>query len=248
MRARGWTAVVATAVLVALPVRAAAAEELLRTPDGSPLVFDRLAPGYARTATVVVTNPADTAADVALELRVTTDEENDCLRQETFVATEQCDADGGELADWLDVTLARDGTTLWTGPISDLARPRALAGQLDAGASWDLEVSLAMPVEAGNDTMTDRIGFDLVAHVAAVPGEVETEVLGVEATGGGGQPTTTGVAGVSAVAGVPTAVAAGLEALGVPHVPTGTAATAAGLAVLLGLAMLLRARRRQRPV
>lgn len=243
MRIRRWAALAVSGALVALPAHAAAAEDLLRTPDGSPLAFEQLAPGHDRTASITVSNPSDGAAEVALQIELTTDDENGCLRQETFVATEQCEADGGELDAWLDVTVADADGTLWTGPISDLAEAQQLPGSLAAGDDWDLDLTIGMPFEAGNDTMTDRIGFDLIVH-AQTDTDVETEVLGVDATAEDGE--TPSVAGMSGVAAVPIAVDAGLAQLGIGQLPDIGPADA--LFILLGgTALIALAGSRQRP-
>ena len=81
-------------------------------------------------------------------------------------------------------TRASPGTTKRCGPGGSrkLDEPQPLPGALGARDSWDLEfLTVGMPVEAGNDTMTDRIDFDLVAHLATDTGE-DTDVLGAQAS------------------------------------------------------------------
>lgn len=210
-----WLVTASILGLVAVPVSAAASQQLLRTPESAPLAFGQLAPGHSRSSAITVSNPTDGPAEIALAVTVSEEDENGCARQEARVATERCDADGGELGDWLDVTVSRDGTELWTGPVRDLAEPQQMPGSLAAGGTWDLDLTMAMPTEAGNDTMTDRIAFDLGVHAADATG-VTAERLGIEASTDNpvGTDTTGGGLDLGNVAAAPiAAVDAGLGAL-----------------------------------
>ena len=110
---------------------------------GAPLVkAERLAPGVSRSGTFAVRNTFSGAASLGLRVFDLTDAENGCLAPETRVPGEECDADGGELADWLDVTVARDDATaetLWSGDFGDLAAgvepARGPAGRRDVAAA-----------------------------------------------------------------------------------------------------------------
>jgi hypothetical protein len=59
----------------------------------------------------------------------------------------------------------RDGTyltaPLWSGSIYDLMTPVTLSSGLPANAVWDYRLTLSLPVAAGNETQSDRLGFDL---------------------------------------------------------------------------------------
>ena len=209
MRARGWAALLTTGIVIAIPVSAGAASDLLSTPDGSPLAFERLAPGMGRTSEVIISNPSDAPATIALQVRITEENEGGCVRQELELEGDRCD-DTGELGDWLDVSISHDDRQVWSGAIKDLAEPQTLPGDLGAGDSWDLEIGIEMPIEAGNDTMTDRIVFDLVAHAATDTGD-ETDVLGAQGSAPGGSDAGSGAASAALV---PIAVNAGLNVMG----------------------------------
>ncbi len=242
MRAHLWAALVATGMVIAVPLSAGASSDMLRTPDGAPMAFERLAPGMGGSNEVIVTNPSDGPATIALEMRIADDHENGCLRQELAIEADSCD-DTGELGDWLDVTISRDGQQLWTGPIKDLGERQQLAGSLAAGGSWDLEIGIEMPFEAGNDTMSDRIDFDLIAHAATDTGE-KTDVLGIQGSAPGAEGVDTGVD-------VPIAVDAGMELL---ELGTSTEAEterlitygSLGLVLILVIGLLVVERRRNR--
>ena len=130
---------------------------------GAPLVkAERLAPGVSRSGTFAVRNTFSGAASLGLRVFDLTDAENGCLAPETRVPGEECDADGGELADWLDVTVARDDATaetLWSGDFGDLAAGVELTDALPAGATWPLRITVALPLAATNDTMSDEVSF-----------------------------------------------------------------------------------------
>jgi len=179
--AKRWGALVAGIALVVTPAAAAAAADRVLAP-GQALTFDRLAPGFSKSDTMTVTNPSESAAEVSLTALAVNDEENGCLRPQTRVASGGCDADGGELSQWLDVTVAREGTTLWSGPMSDLEEVRHVPGTLPAGETWELELTLGLPMSAGNDTMTDQVSFDLRVAATTDTGDEATEVLGVQTT------------------------------------------------------------------
>lgn len=209
MRTRGWAALLTTGIVIAIPVSAGAASDLLSTPDGAPLVFERLAPGMGRTSDVIIRNPSDAPATIALQVRITQENEGGCVRQELELEGDRCD-DTGELGDWLDVSILHDGRQVWSGPIKDLAATQTLPGALEAGDSWDLEIGIEMPIEAGNDTMTDRIVFDLIAHAATDTAEV-TDALGAQGSAPGGGDASSGAASAALV---PIAVNAGLNVMG----------------------------------
>ena len=194
--------------LVVVPVTAAVATDPIARADRG-LAFERLAPGHSGSGVIRVSNPHESGGRVSLAATDLADEENGCERPEVRTSGEECDADGGELSEWLDVTVTRDGTPLWSGGIRDLEEPQEFPGVLPAGETWNLDVTVSMPVEAGNDTMTDRVAFDLEIITTADTGDSTTEVLGAESTAsGGGNPN----GGAPAL--VPTAVDAGLTVIG----------------------------------
>jgi LPXTG-motif cell wall-anchored protein len=114
------------------------------------------------------------------------DDENGCIRPETNGGDSTCESSGGELSAWLRVAVDRAGSRLWEGSMSDLAADRVvIAEALPAGTEIPLTLEVTLPVEAGNDTMTDQVGFALRVDASADLAS-DGEVLGVEATAGRG--------------------------------------------------------------
>jgi hypothetical protein len=143
-----------------------------------PLVLaDRLAPGYGVDSTLSVQNSSDTAAALSLGVYDVRDAENGCSRQESRGGLDDCADPRGELSEWLRVMVQREDpaqTVLWSGDFTALASGVRLTDDLPAGATWTLRVTLTLPSEATNETMTDRVSFGsrLVASSAAGSSEV----------------------------------------------------------------------------
>lgn len=173
--------------------------------ENAPLSLDRLAPGLARTGTVTVTNPSAEPATLAIATLEVTDDDNGCVRPEVRDGDTTCGPGGGELSQWLEVTISDDGEALWSGRFTQLQEDRSLPGVLAPGESRDLDITVALPFEAGNDTMTDQVGFDLRIRTLGAAGEDvgDPEVLGAQASTGGS-------AHHSGGASVPTLIQAGL--------------------------------------
>lgn len=153
---------------------------------GGELQLERLAPGYGGSTEVRVRNRSEHDADVTLRVTDVVDDENGCLRQEVDGDDTTCEPTGGELSAWLRVAVDRAGTTLWEGPMRDLADDGVLvADAMPAGTDVPLTLSVSLPFAAGNDTMTDRVGFALRVD-ASTDLAADGEVLGVDATAGGG--------------------------------------------------------------
>ena len=224
-------------VLVVSTAPAAIADDSLSIePGDGQLTFERLAPGFSKTETVTVTNDSEGAAEIALQAEITGNDENGCLRQETRDGDATCAGAGdGELGEWLDVTVSRGDATLWSGSMHELDQPQTLPETLRSGETWDLDVEVGMPIEAGNDTMTDQASFDLTIHAAADTGEESTELLGVEASTSGGSAGSSNPVEVGIHA-----VNAGLSALGIG----GGGSKPVGLALLMlgGLLLIVLAR------
>ena len=161
--------VVGAASLWTLPVAYAGSEGRLRvqtleTVAGGEGLFDqgRLAPGSTLAARVVVRHDHGAGARLSLKVADLVEDENGCLPPERRHPGEECDADGGELGSWLRLD-ARVGTqTTSLGRLGDLGEPTVLVDSLPPGESVEVELRLALDVDAGNDTMTDRVSFDLV--------------------------------------------------------------------------------------
>ena len=122
------------------------------------MTFEGLAPGHSRSASLDVHNDSPYAARIVLLVTDVTDEENSCERPERRQAGEECDADGGELRDWLRVTLTGE-SPLWSGAFDDLLDGVTLDDALAPGESLPLRFRIELPMEAGNDTMTDSVAF-----------------------------------------------------------------------------------------
>ncbi len=224
------TATVATALLLPAPALA---------DDGAPLDFSSMSPGSTRTGMVTVSNPSDGPATVALSVQDLRDDDEGCVRPEERAGDTTCGDGGGELSQWLDVTISGEGEILWSGSFTDLLEARQVPGSLAPGDSRDLDISVELPVAAGNDTMTDAVGFDLVIRTVGVTGEDvgEPEVLGAQASTGGHSPHS------AHPISLPTLIEAGLVG---PVVTAGGVLTGdlplAVLVVLLALALGLTAR------
>jgi hypothetical protein len=131
------------------------------------LDVSRLYPGSSGSGYLDVRNAS--AYDTKLDLAVLDldSQENGCLRPETREPGEHCDADGGELEDWLQVTVTREdlptGTpdqVLWRGDLGSLATGADLGGSFPAGATWRLRMTVDLPQAATNETMSDSLTFD----------------------------------------------------------------------------------------
>ena len=151
-----------------------------------PLTLDRLAPGISRQGTLTVTNPSDQPVTVALTTLDLSDDDNGCVLSETRDGDTTCGDGGGELSRWLDVSIADGGETLWSGRLTELDQDQRLPGELQPGETKELDVTVGLPFEAGNETQTDRVSFDLRIRTIGVAGEQvgQPEVLGAEASTG----------------------------------------------------------------
>jgi hypothetical protein len=140
-----------------------------------PILHDlRLAPGYSTSGTFEVLD--DSAYDVSLELRTTdvVQAEGDCLRQEVAAGDTSCTGSGGELGDWLEVTVSKvtdaGDRQLWTGPFAALADGVDLEPGVAAGEVATLRIAVTLPRAATNDTMSDSVSFGLRLDAQAVAG------------------------------------------------------------------------------
>ena len=166
-------------------------------PSAPLLNFDRLAPGYSTSGDVAVKN--DSVETVALHLRATNihDDENGCLVQETRDGDSSCGDGGGELARWLEIVISGTDDTgaqqvAWTGTVDQLADGEYLSRSMAAGAVWDLRMTATLLWEAGNDTMTDRLSYDLRWTMEGATGSDVSESPGSVAVGGEGPGAGTG--------------------------------------------------------
>lgn len=195
----GLAALLAAGALVgvagATAAPAHAADGGLRV-EGGPMTFDGLAPGWSRSGTVQVHN--DSPYDARIDVLVTdlTSSENSCERPEQRAPGEECDADGGELGDWLRATVTRDSGAdpsmdaepLWSGDLEDLVDGVTLSDSLPPGQSLPLRFRIELPAEAGNDTMTDSVTFTSRFVGSSAEGG-ESVVAGPQVTTGASGPT-----------------------------------------------------------
>jgi len=154
-----------------------------------------LAPGYDASGDIRVKNDSGHPIDLRLQATDVVDDENGCIEQETRDGDDSCDeGTDGELGDWLEITLvdlASDAdTALWTGSVFDLEEGAVLAEALPVGAALSLRMTTLLPYAAGNDTMTDRVGYDLRWTASTNTGAATIDILGTELSAPGSGPTT----------------------------------------------------------
>jgi hypothetical protein len=131
------------------------------------LDVQKLYPGSSGSGYLDLRNTSAYDATLSLAVLDLVSQENGCLRPEAREPGEGCDADGGELEDWVDVTVTREDLpggapdqVLWQGGIGSLSHGADLAATLPAGATWRLRMTVALPTAATNETMSDSLGFD----------------------------------------------------------------------------------------
>jgi hypothetical protein len=135
---------------------------------GAPMLdVQRLYPGGSGSGYLDVRNSSPYAATLDLAVLDLVSNENSCLRPEVREPGEQCDADGGELQDWLEVTVTREDLpggaadeVLWQGGLDALSTGAGLGATLPAGATWRLRMTVTLPQAATNETMSDSLTFD----------------------------------------------------------------------------------------
>lgn len=185
-----------------------------------------LAPGTSTERALLITNPSNHAAE--LHLRVTDIENDDhgCVRPESRAGDDSCGGGGGELGDWLELTVIDTaGTQLWSGDLGDLGEGAVLLPEMPRRSDEELRIVTTMSLDAGNDTMTDAVGYDLEWTLTALhQSSVTTSRVSSTAGGAGAGLSLTGSA---------------VQALQSPR----TYAVAAGLFLLMALPGRLRRRR-----
>ena len=206
------------------------------THDPSNALFDftRIAPGWTATATMAVRNDSDSSAALTWRTTNVVEDENGCNHPESFVDTTCGTDNAGELGKEIVLTVFADPdnngtfetTPTWSGTIEALTQGGTLASSLGAGDAASYKITATLPSSAGNETQTDRVGFDLAVGLDGAAG---VAVEGTKITRHGSS-TLRGIA---------------------DHLPfTGPMAmrfAAAGVSTLLaGLALLLLAKQRQR--
>lgn len=143
----------------------------------SELTATGLAPGAVATGTVRLANARSEAVEVRVGLRDLLDDDNGCLPQERLSPREDCGVSGelgtGELGDQLRLELEpTDGEPVYVGPLSDLEGGLSAPVVVPAGGTATLAVVLSLPGTSTNETMTDRVSFELVMRAGGVDGAV----------------------------------------------------------------------------
>jgi len=157
----------------------------------------QLAPGYSVYREFTLLNPSEGDAVLTLRALGVRDVEGGCIRQEIRGGDLTCDQNSGELGRWLEISVRAQGAgapsqALWNGSMRELATGVDMAASIPAETAWRLRVAIALPRAAGNDTMTDRVDYDLrwtlTADVTPGTGPTPDE-------DGHGESTSTGAAG-----------------------------------------------------
>lgn len=165
--------------------------------SSTPLLdFDRLAPGMTTSADLAVMNASANAADLTLTATNVVNDDNGCLPPEIRAGDTTCGPGGGELGHWMQFTVSSVDSgavhPLWTGNIDDLEGGAVLERGITPGAVQTLRLDATLPYAAGNDTMSDRLGYGLRWTLSSSLGSDSAQVAGEKITrdGAGTNPTT----------------------------------------------------------
>lgn len=179
---------IAAVALVAVPAAAddSFVEEVTAPADD----FSVVLPGDSVIREVRVSNEAVENSELHLLARNLVDDDNGCVRDEALNGDTTCGAGGGELSDWLRITVTRVGgptdELLWSGTLADLADGAVLASVMPAKAEWRLRLNSELPRETGNEIQSDRVSYDLRWTITSTRGPDDVDIAGVEAEAGGG--------------------------------------------------------------
>lgn len=179
----------ATAALLASASPAVARDHgfvhVVSPPSPDPLA---LYPGRSTEQTLWVQNKYGAVADLRIQALNVDEIENGCASPE--VPVDDCASDEGELGRWLRLQISRnspDGElTLWSGTFDELQQGIAIEPRVPAGGRPELRIVTTMDHDAGNDTMTDRVTYDLRFTLTSTMGK-KTATLSM-GSGGTGQP------------------------------------------------------------
>jgi hypothetical protein len=152
-----------------------------------------LMPGSDLTTEVLVHNESDESASLRVDARNVTDDDDGCVRPEVIAHDTTCGAGGGELGHWLELRVLSVGGSagdeqLWAGSLSDLEKGVSLLADVGAGDAPRLRLVARLPLAASNETMSDRVSYDLSWTYTGIAGPTETTVLGVQQGTDGGSP------------------------------------------------------------
>jgi hypothetical protein len=145
--------------------------------------FDKLAPGMSTSASLRLKNDSSSSGTLSVKAIHVHDDDNGCLRQESAAGDTTCGNGGGELGKAIRFAVVcpsmNEGRPLWSGTIADVEKGVTVAQPLASTAVVELHVVAELPRDAGNETMTDRLAFDLAwtltsahsTHTATVRGQ-----------------------------------------------------------------------------
>ena len=174
-----------------------------------------LAPGTSITRTVLVTNRSNHEAELHLRATGIEDDDHGCVRPESRDGDDSCGGGGGELGDWLELTVVdTSGAQLWSGGLDELGEGATLLPQMSRRSDEELRIVTTMSLDAGNDTMTDAVSYDLEWTISALHKSSVTTTRVTNAAGGTGAGVSLSASAVQALQSPRTyAVALGLFAL-----------------------------------
>ncbi|HET9186344.1 MAG TPA: hypothetical protein VFN80_00200 [Acidothermaceae bacterium] len=154
--------------------------------------FDKLAPGSSTSATLRLKNDSSSRATLSVKAIHVHDDDNGCLPQERAAGDTTCGRGGGELGKTVRFAVVCPAVSasrpLWSGTISDVEKGVTLPQSLGPMAVIELHVTAELPHSAGNETMTDRLGFDLAWTLSGTQSKSTAIVRGVPFVGGGAHP------------------------------------------------------------
>lgn len=156
-------------------------------------------PGSQATIALTTRNESADAASLSIQATDVTEDDNGCTPSEQAAGDVTCGDGGGELGDWLTLRLVRVGGAgeqqLWSGTIADLARGADVLDDVPGSATENLRLVVALPREATNESMSDRVSFSLRwTWTGVLAPATQTTVIGVGQGGGSGSLPGTGAA------------------------------------------------------
>jgi hypothetical protein len=180
-RAVGIAVLVAVALGSAAPARAAGELEVAVAGGGASLFeLDDVAPGMRGEERVTLTNNSGDAGDVAVRVVDLVEDDNGCNRPEQRAGDSTCGVGGGELGRDLTITVTDEqGDELYSGSLRSLAGGVRLDSTLGAGATADLTFEYVFEQSSGNETQTDRVGFDVEVTLAQAGAASVSDVAGM---------------------------------------------------------------------
>jgi hypothetical protein len=154
-------------------------------PHGPLLDMNRLAPGLSTGATMGVRNASKERARLTLSVDDVVDDDNGCNRPEGRV-DRGCGAGEGELGDQLVIDVASSTSKhgrfapVWRGLLAQMTKGVRAGGRMSpSGTRW-LRITATLPSGSGNETQTDRVGFDLRVTLSMATDAETVDVQGTK--------------------------------------------------------------------